>query len=373
MLHSSMEKGNDNNNDHPPPSEVIPAVVEVDFHSSKLAATLAACTTAGIITYPSEVVRLNFIKQTLSKWDFERQTTMEIGSTSSWSGTTTNSHSPPHQHPPQYQKPYYKWNKWSGGSGLLPVSNHFNHLNLLGPLKFLHTITSPLIRLVSYEAISVATYQIFEHYSWDDDATLMTQEVTVGALSGFSQALLFCPMYLHRAHLLKQVEETELRRHGGRGGNRTISSMKRWLYAAKSFMSSGGVFVGNPQERYRRAYRGVATLAAREMLFNISFFPLFYGLKRHLDASTDWTTSTTSTTNGSYYKQWLWNNDPAAWKNCKNYMVSGVLSGLVCSIVITPMDVLKTYMFHSREQWSLWSGKTKIVAPPLFFPCAWKE
>ena len=125
-------------------------------------------------------------------------------------------------------------------------------------------------------------------------------------------------------------------------------------------VTMGGGGIGDPQERWKRAYHGVGTLAAREMLFNISFFPLFYRLKRCLDESTDSTDSTIEKDRFNLVPKW--EDDQS--QECANYVISGVLSGLVCSLVITPMDVFKTYMFHSREQWSLWSGK-QIVAPPL--------
>mmetsp|Transcript_23297 Transcript_23297/g.35301 ORF Transcript_23297/g.35301 Transcript_23297/m.35301 type:complete len:342 (+) Transcript_23297:83-1108(+) len=285
----------------------------VDFHSSKMIATMVACTAAGLITYPAEMVRLSFTNNVLSTWDFERKK----------------------DHFMKTRKP-------------VEVSGSSNYSLLLSTLnkrkQKLRIVVSPLVRLVSYESICVGTYQCFEKNSSDVElgkSNNVKKEVLAGAISGFCQAIIFCPLELHRANQLKKIEEKE----------RNIKSVKYWMRWTKSQLLEGGV--GDPHERWKRVYRGVGTLAAREMLFNLSFFPMFYGLKRYFDSKTHW--------NDGSNCSWYDNNRS---REALNFVASGVLSGLLCSFAVTPMDVFKTYMLYSREYWSIWSG-TNVIGPPF--------
>ena len=119
------------------------------------------------------------------------------------------------------------------------------------------------MRLVSHEIACVGTYQFFEKYSSHDDNNL-TKEVTAGAISGLCQALIFCQLELHRANQLKRTEEKE----------RTSRSFKYWIKWTKSQLLERGT--GDPQERWKKAYRGVGTLAARCYLI-FRFFQCFMG------------------------------------------------------------------------------------------------
>lgn len=279
---------------------------------------MAACTAAGLITYPAEMVRLSFTNNVLSTWDFERKKD-------------------------HFMKT--KTVKVSGSSH--PRTNDYSLLlsNLNKKKQKIRIVVSPLVRLVSYEAICVGTYQCFEKFSSDGGlgkSNNVKKEVTAGAISGFCQAIIFCPLELHRANQLKQIEEKE----------RNMKSVKYWIHWTKSQLLEGGV--GDPHERWKRAYRGIGTMAAREMLFNMSFFPMFYGLKRYFDSNMHWKDDASS---GAWY-------DNNRSREALNFVASGVLSGLFCSFAVTPMDVFKTYMLYSREYWSIWSGKN-VIGPPF--------
>lgn len=64
---------------------------------------------------------------------------------------------------------------------------------------------------------------------------------------------------------------------------------------------------------------------------------MFYGLKRFFDTSFLWGEDG----NGTWCQ--AFNHDRS--KNAFNFVASGVLSGLICSFAVAPMDVFKTYLY----------------------------
>jgi hypothetical protein len=297
----------------------------VDFHTSKLVATMAACAAAGLITYPSEMFRVSFTNNALAAWDFEKNTGQKKNKIVKTGAVTLRN-----------------------GSVRSKDSLKFVISNRGKKKQKVRIVVSPLFRLVSHEVACVGTYQFFEKFSThggDQNGNRLAKEITAGAISGLCQAIIFCPLELHRANQLKYAEEKEM----------ASQSLKSWARWTKSQLFEGGT--GSPQERWRRAYSGVWTIAAREMAFNMSFFPMFYGIKRYLDASFSQGDKIFA-----YRHMKLYSHDAHA--EVLNYMISGIFSGLICSVAATPIDIFKTYMFYSREQWHIWSGKN-IVAPPV--------
>ena len=295
---------------------------QLDFHTSKLVATMAACAAAGVITYPSEVYRLSFTNNTLAAWDFEKNTGKKRNNIVKKGSVTL-----------------------STGSVRSKDSLKFVISNRNKKKQKIRIVVSPLFRLVSHEVACVGTYQFFEKFSThggDQNGNRLAKEITAGAISGLCQAIIFCPLELHRANQLKYAEEKEM----------ASQSLKSWAKWTKSQLFEGGT--GSPQERWRRAYSGVWTIAAREMAFNMSFFPMFYGIKHYLDTSFS--------LGNKFAHMKLYSHE--ANSEVLNYVISGIFSGLICSVAATPIDIFKTYMFYSREQWHIWSGKN-VVAPPV--------
>lgn len=291
------------------------------FPASKLIATTMACFAAACLSYPAEMFRLNFVNKAYSAWDFENMANKNIINNSS--NTFVN-------------------------------SNTNNNMNAPGTFMTIHeqqkqkirVIVSPLLRLVSHEVALTFTTEVsnvlFKENLKNKDYYYSINEVTAGVIAGICQALILCPLEIHRANEVMYNEEKTV------FGN----SWKHWLRWTEMQLFEGGT--GDPQERRTRAFRGIQTLALREMLFNISFFPLFHASRRYLDKHFE----NNERHNLEKDEISLWNKN----RKTANMFISGALSGLVCSLAVTPADVFKTYMLFSREQWSLWSGKV-IIGP----------
>jgi hypothetical protein len=79
-------------------------------------------------------------------------------------------------------------------------------------------------------------------------------------------------------------------------------------------------------------------------MFNVTFFPLFYILRQHFREKKSCTSEQGET--------------------IISLTASGMIASSMCCLVVTPLDISKSYMMNSRERWSLWSGK-KIHAAPI--------
>lgn len=284
--------------------ESNPSVTQHDARintTGKIMTTTVACIAGAFVTYPAEMYRESFTTKTLGAWYYDGRST--VGSTSS--------------------------------RGISAFFEQKQKARL---------VISPLFRLVSHEVALSITNAMFTRKT--DSSTMLTNsedtggsngimlEMISGAVAGTSQALLLCPLEAHRANRLKIAEEREV---------------NSWVQWTRSQLFAGGTV--DPRERLIRVYRGVGILAAREILFNVSFFPLFHGLRRYFNSCENFVIS--PPTASDHYK-----------RNVSNTFASGVLSGAICSLVVTPMDLIKTYLMHSREKWSFWSG-TRVFAPPL--------
>jgi len=268
------------------------------FGTMKIMTTTVASVVGAFLTYPSEMYRISFTTKELAAWSFD---------TSQQRNTLVEE-----------------------------ISKHFEQKQKV------RMILSPLFRLTSHEIALSATSGIMtntaltsNHFTSSSEGLgCFMREIIAGALAGTSQALLLCPLEAWKANEVRKVEEE------------AHKSWKKWI---RSQLFGDGS--GDPLERQTRVYRGVGVLAAREVIFNVSFFPLFYGTRRYL--------------NDSYHTQNISPTDfPPSKVAIINMFASGIFAGAVCSLVVTPMDILKTWYFHSREKWSFWSG-AKVVAPPL--------
>ena len=169
---------------------------------------------------------------------------------------------------------------------------------------------------------------------------------SAGSIAGICQAFLLCPLEVHRAN---RIMEEEIRA-------RELRPMRHWLKSVKEQLSGGAT--SDPVERRKRAFSGVGILAMREIVFNVSFFPMFSIFKKYFRDENRWELAHNNICKGVYvhvqYKE----------DHFMSTVASGVLAGVACSLAVTPMDVMKTYMTCSREEWSVWTGK-RIIAPPL--------
>lgn len=311
----NIQKGSPNNHDADG-KMTIPS----SLPPTKLVATAAACIAAACIIYPAEMFRLSFINKSLATWDFEALA--------------------------QSLK--------NGVNYQIDKKNVSTRDTLKGPFGFalspwgrkkqkIRIVVSPFVRLVSNEMIlmmmtnatntskTLGYNSIVTNNNHDRSHNHLMKEVTAGAISGFFQALLLCPLEIHRANQIMNTEEQE----------RMDRSWRHWVRWTKLQLFEGGT--GDPKERRKRAFQAIGTLALREMVFNVTFFPLFRSLMRYMDNQ------------GSVYLG-------SRSKTLKT-ITSGAISGLICSFIATPLDVFKTYMLYSREQWNVWTGKS-IIGPP---------
>ncbi len=278
----------------------------------------------------------------------------------------------------------------------------------------LRIVFSPLVRLVSHEMVSTVTTSTAttvttstatnsngsDHHNhnnqydpqYNTSTTSFTEQIKIGIIAGLCQALILCPLELHRANQLKIVEENHQRI-----SNNVRSRSRHWMKWIKSqvHLIRGGM-VGDPVERRKRAGYAVGILAGREILFNMTFFPLFHGLNHQMKLLLDGhgrgrgrgqihnnhghghgsksegdneEKGRNSGASASYPSS---NQSTKVFKSNKSTprivltsgILSGTLSGLICSLLVVPLDVTKTYMLYSREQWNVWSGKS-VVGPPM--------
>jgi hypothetical protein len=279
-----------------------------DITTSTLLSTFVGCAAAAAITYPGELARMQWQKSALRIWDPEQHHTL------------MNMHSNSNSRSSSSNEPF------------------FRKLRIL----------TPMIRLLSNEMAGTALTSIItpttaaESSNTNNANDLWKKEVVLaGAIAGCCQALLLSPIEAYHAHNLYMREQLGL-----------YNPKNSWSHWLKSHLVEGGTY--NPQERRARAFRGIQISAAREVVFNVTFFPLFHALQQQKLAQYV-PSSLLGTTNG---------NDNDNNNNAINLVLSGIGAGTICSLAVTPMDIFKSYMMHSRERWHWWTG-TQLVAPPL--------
>ena len=170
----------------------------------------------------------------------------------------------------------------------------------------------------------------------------LLEEVAAGAISGVALALLLSPL------AARQAEERQRRDMASRS-----KQFKRMAYMLGFALGKSDLAVVDPADRLQRAYRGISLLAAREVSFNITFFPLSYYFKHSIGEL--WLTSVEreKLRDSRYYFSL---DNLVLWR-------ANVVAGAVCSVLVTPMDVLRTYYWHSGQRWSFWTGKS-VLSPP---------
>ena len=195
---------------------------------------------------------------------------------------------------------------------------------------------SPIFRLFSNEIAATFVPASMES-SQALNTSIIKTHIIAGIIAGSSQALVTCPIQAYQAHKIASAEEQQ------------IKNSNMWSKFKSYFLSTSI----NLQERLYRAYRGVSLFAAREILFNVTFFPLFYQLQYYSFASVS----------SHLYRKQLSKNDELLQK-FKSIAFSGIISGILCYAIVTPLDVLIMYFNNSREHWNIWSGK-RLVSPPV--------
>jgi len=274
--------------------------------SKTLVATFFACIGASVITLPADILKTKWQTRALAAWDPHATTSTAAYLTGSSVSYSTS-------------------------------------INVQKQLR----IISPFIRLMSNEIATTVLSTSFESSSSTAEHASTQTQIFAGAIAGISQAMVICPMEAYRAHRLAQIEMQQ------------FLEGSIW-YRMKSYMTA----TVDPQERLFRAYRGIGIHATREVLFNVTFFPLFYGLQ-HYFASASASASEQSTSRCADDDQ---QREPAKAGLIRSRLLpvlgSGIISGMICSTMATPLDVVMMYYTHSREQWNFWSGK-RMVAPPL--------
>ncbi|CAB9499044.1 expressed unknown protein [Seminavis robusta] len=187
----------------------------------------------------------------------------------------------------------------------------------------------PLMRLVLHEVSLEGVNQGHALYDGNNDQTtsvmMIPQEVSAGIVSGVTMALLLCPFETHRAMARAEQEK----------------ATSKWTQFRQATFDTGGMMTSTTQ-RLQRAYQGVGMLALREVAFNVTFFPLAASIRTQL----------------------LLLRQDHPYPKSSAVVASNVLAGSVCSLLVLPLDIARTYLWHSAERWNLWSG-TRMVAPPL--------
>ena len=329
--------------------------------TKKIVLTTSACMVAACITYPAEMLRLIFIQQSLATWDFESQSKSYNNNNNNNKINNNNNNNNKGQIQSSlsslFRKYYNNINESTiqeqGGRPFQYIFSYWGR-----QIQKIKIILSPLVRLTTNELIMTfmttttsssttatnTTNSSSSHYNnyffnvypnqqqRPYNYAYLRKEITAGAIAGFCQAIILCPLEIYRANQIMYIEKQE---------KMSTSSWKYWLRWTKLQLFESGI--GDPEERRNRALRAIGTLALREMVFNVSFFPLFTIMRQYLDEK--------SKRNSSSHTRMY------------NTITSGVVSGLICSVAVTPLDVFKTYMLYSREQWSVWTGKN-VIGPP---------
>lgn len=191
-------------------------------------------------------------------------------------------------------------------------------------------LLTPLIRLSFNELarnyVSSGLRTTTESIQSMAGAPYLEGQLLAGGIAGVSQALLFTPFEAWRATHTMEKEK---------------ALTSRWNYWLYSQVLRGGSI--DPEERRARALRGLGLRATREVLFNVTFFPLFHVLRQHFQENRR---------GGGFAETFM------------TLAASGVVAGAVCGAVCSPMDIWIAYMMNSRERWSLWSGK-RVHAVPM--------
>ena len=184
---------------------------------------------------------------------------------------------------------------------------------------------TPLVRLVSNELAGTLLTEVITPNETKQNRGTWYYDVMAGAIAGVCQTLLLTPLEAWKASQIMYQEQ------------QLSNQWKYWLHS--QILKGGSV---EPEERRLRAFRGVGITAAREVVFNVTFFPLFHMFQRYsMPQPTE-----------------------RVAEKLMNLTFSGIAAGMICSLTVTPMDILICHMKYSRERWSLWSGK-KIHAAPL--------
>lgn len=170
-----------------------------------------------------------------------------------------------------------------------------------------------------------------------------------GAIAGICQALLVCPLEVSWAQARNAQER-----------------QKSWWRLLREQLWERGSY--SPQDRLRRAYHGVGLLAVREVVLNVSFFPLFAYLQRYqqeqyqYDVAT--TAATTTTTTSTTNPKTSTNNNNNKNTNLSVLLSSGVLAGAACAVAVFPVDMARLYYKYSGQRFSFWTGLS-VAAPPF--------
>lgn len=198
-------------------------------------------------------------------------------------------------------------------------------------------VLTPLIRLtlneISGNLLTMATINSANNGMTNDTIQF---HVFSGCIAGVSQACLLSPLEAWRANqtMYKELQLSQ--------------KFTYWLY---SQVFRGGSI--DPGERRRRAFRGVVLTAVREVVFNVTFFPIFHILRLQTGNNTK-----------NYFVQS--GNTSYGDETMISLITNGIIAGSICSVAVTPLDIIRSYMMNSRERYSLWSGR-RIHSVPISF------
>lgn len=298
--------------------------------SSKLLATTAACTTAAFITYPAEMYKISFINSKLANWNYDYISTRELQMEQTIKETSSS------------LSEHSVSDKFFRGEIRQEMKSIFSNYGIFK--QKLRVFLTPLIRLTTHEMSLALITNIGESNFSDQNSYGLMQEFSAGILAGTCQAVLLCPLEVHRAN---RIMEEELK-------SRQFHPLKNFVSSIKEQLAWNGS--SEPEERRKRALSGVKILAIREMVFNMSFFPIFYSFQKLFRDEYKWELVQSTFCKGLHveYDETL---------RRQTTIASGIFAGMLCSLAVTPIDIYKTYMLYSREEYSFWSGK-RINAPP---------
>lgn len=333
--------------------------------SDTVSSTLIGCCVAACFMYPIEDYHTKWQTHALHEW-------------------TTNDYRPRQNHP--YRKL------------LSPISRLFFQEIALN-------ITDSLTRQQQQHhyrnASSSSNY--YHHYLL---STPLRQEITAGTLSGIAQALLLCPL---AARQVTELEQISLKRrfkkqwsylwNGGCPTDEITTNSSKNRITSSSTKNGNAItantmtFITNPKERIKRAYRGITLLAIREVLYNVSFFPLAYIMKQqksawlfeyeknlqlhrimnhhhHQQQDDDYNNNDNDKDFNKFFNINSNNNEknhPIHQKNStfsyfdsiairyfalENLIVwrSNICAGMICSLLVVPIDIARTYYWYSYDE-----------------------
>jgi len=272
--------------------------------------TFAASVASAGISYPAEQARVQWEQKALSQWNnyFATEATAR-------------------QRPNRILTPFFRLWLNQMTSTALQQSFFFTTTNTT-------TTTTAMTRKSNNASTISQRQQRLLH--------TLEMEIMAGTIAGVAQVSLLLPLELSQSYYRHVYE---------------LHQSKSWRHWLDSHLYRGGIF--DPKERQQRVLRGIGLLVAREIAFNVTFFPMFELFKRAQLGGLPWQLNE-GIPPSMYYEYY----NPTTKPSFGVLLASGVGAGMISSLIVTPIDILQVYFRNSRTVWHWWKGE-RIKAPPL--------